>query len=168
MIDDLAEATVEPDGDAWTLIFIRDLRHPPKAVWTALTDPAELERWAPFVPSRDLGTAGEVTVTTVDGDQREDGPAVVRRAEAPAVLEYSWGDNVLRWELEPVGDGTRLILRHTLQDPDVAQFAAGWHICVAQMARLLDGEDVRAVRGHEAMEHGWAELREAYAAMINR
>ena len=46
--DQLADATVVPDGDAWTLIFVRDFRHPPEAVWAALTDPAELDRWAPF------------------------------------------------------------------------------------------------------------------------
>ena len=83
--DQLGDATVIPDGDAWTLIFVRDFRHPPKAVWAALTDPAELDRWAPFAPSRDLGATGEATLTMVDGDQREDLPATVHRVEAPSL-----------------------------------------------------------------------------------
>ena len=166
MTENLAEVSVVPDGDAWTLIFIRDLRHPPKVVWEALTDPAEIDRWAPFTASRDLGHTGEAMLTMVDGAQRDDLPAVVRRAEAPVLLEYSWGDDELRWELEAYGDGTRLILKHTVRDRDVAQFAAGWHICIATMERLLDGDDVRAIRGHEAMDHGWAELKEAYAEKL--
>jgi hypothetical protein len=48
----------------------------------------------------------------------------------------------------------------------VAQFAAGWHICLDTMQRRLDGADVRAVRGRAAMDHGWAQLRDAYAAKL--
>ena len=35
----LGDATVVPDDGRWTLIFVRDLRHPPAAVWAALTQP---------------------------------------------------------------------------------------------------------------------------------
>ena len=93
-------------------------------------------------------------------------PAEVRRAEPPVLLEYTWGDDLLRWELEPAGDGTRLTLRHTVADPDVAQFAAGWHICLDRMELRLAGEDVHAIRGDEAREHGWEELRDAYAERL--
>jgi len=167
--DQLADATVVPDGDAWTLIFVRDFRHPPKAVWAALTDPAELDRWAPFAASRDLGAAGEATLTMVDGDQRDDLPATVRRAEAPSLLEYTWGEDLLRWELEPAGDGTRLTLRHTLRTPDIEdQVAAGWHLCFNQLDKVAGGQPVAAIRGHDAMDHGWADLRARYAAKFSR
>ncbi len=163
--DDLADATLTPDGDAWTLVFVRDLRHPPAAVWSALTDPDRLDRWAPFAASRDLGTTGDATLTMVDGAEREDLPATVRRAEAPVLLEYTWGDDLLRWELEPVGGGTRLTLRHTLAERGTgAMAAAGWHLCLGWLDRLLGGEPVEAVRGGAAMDHGWEDLRDAYAA----
>ena len=41
----LADASVEAAGDRWTLVFVRELRQPPPAVWTALTDPAQLDQW---------------------------------------------------------------------------------------------------------------------------
>ena len=167
--DELADASFGPDGAAWTLVFVRDLEHPPAAVWAALTDPAEIDRWAPFAASRDLGRTGDATLTTVDGDRRDDLPARVRRAEAPAVLEYTWGDDLLRWELTPTGAGTRLTLRHTMADPGYgAMTAAGWHLCAVQLGKLLGGEPVRAVRGSAAMDHGWQDLRDAYAARIGR
>ena len=157
------DATVVPDGDRWTLIFIRDLRQPPARVWTALTDPAEVDRWAPF--TGDLTRLGETTLTMVDGNDRTEMPATVLRSEPPALLEYTWGEDRLRWELEPAGDGTRLILRHTLAEPGSgAMVAAGWHLCADVLQRLLDGEPVTAIRGREAMNHGWAGLRDAYAA----
>ena len=165
----LAEASVVPDGDDWTLIFIRDLRHPPGAVWAALTDPAELDQWAPFAADRDLGATGDTTLTMIDGDTRMPLPATVRRADPPVLLEYSWGDDVLRWELAPTDGGTRLTLRHTLAKPDQdAMIAAGWHLCVAVLARLLDGDPVGVIRGQNALEYGWEGLRDGYADMFKR
>ena len=34
-------ARVLKDGERWTLILVRDLRHRPEKVWQALTDPAQ-------------------------------------------------------------------------------------------------------------------------------
>jgi activator of Hsp90 ATPase-like protein len=59
-------AQIRKDGDKWTLIFVRDLRHPPEKVWQALTDPAHLREWAPFEADGSLGTVGStVKLTTV-------------------------------------------------------------------------------------------------------
>jgi uncharacterized protein YndB with AHSA1/START domain len=163
----VGDATVVPDGDAWTLIFIRQLSHPPAAVWRALTDPAEIDRWAPFAAARDLGTAGDTTLTVIDRDERVVMPATVLRAEAPRLLEYTWGEDRLRWELEPDGGGTRLTLRHTLSRRDTdAMVAAGWHLCFVVLDRLLAGDPVGPIRGRDAMDHGWAELRDAYAEKL--
>ena len=51
-----AGARCEKDGEKWTLVLVRELRHPPKKVWQALTDPAQLREWAPFDADRSLGT----------------------------------------------------------------------------------------------------------------
>jgi uncharacterized protein YndB with AHSA1/START domain len=165
----LADARVVPDGAAWTLIFIRDLKHPPPRVWQALTDPAELDQWAPFTADSDLATPGETTLTMVDGDTRMPLAAVVRVSRSPELLEYNWGDDVLRWELAPIDGGTRLTLRHTLAKPDMdAMVAAGWHLCLAVLDRLLDGDPVGVIRGQEALNHGWERLRAGYAEKFAR
>ena len=43
-----AGAEVRKDGEKWTLILVRELRHAPVKVWQALTEPAQLREWAPF------------------------------------------------------------------------------------------------------------------------
>jgi uncharacterized protein YndB with AHSA1/START domain len=50
----------------WTIILTRELRHPVKRVWEALTEPGQLRQWAPFTADRDLTTTGEVTMTMLD------------------------------------------------------------------------------------------------------
>ncbi|MCM0677643.1 SRPBCC family protein [Micromonospora phytophila] len=159
-----AEVALDDTGDRPTLVFVRDLRHRPDAVWSALTDPARLREWAPFLADRDLGSPGAAVLTLVDGEHTEDHPATVRRAEPPHLLEYTWGEDLLRWELVPAGTGTRLTLRHTVADRGTAPMAAaGWHLCLDVAERLLDGDPVGPIRGAEAMDFGWAQLRDAYA-----
>ena len=144
----LAHIECRPSGDRWTLVFVRDLRHPPEKVWAALTDPAQLREWSPFIADRDLGRPGGATLTMIDGEHAEDLPATVTRAEPPTLLEYTWGKDLLRWELAPKERGTRLTLQHTIEDRDwVPKVAAGWHICLVVAERLLDGDANRSHPG---------------------
>ncbi len=78
----LADVERRADGDRWTLVFVRVLRHAPDRVWAALTEPAQLEAWAPFTADRDLGSTGDATLTMIDGDVAEDlaGVGASRRA----------------------------------------------------------------------------------------
>jgi uncharacterized protein YndB with AHSA1/START domain len=163
----LAEVDCTADEDRWTLVFVRDLRHSPEKVWVALTDPAHLREWAPYDASRDLGGLGDVTLTMIDGDTSEELPASVTRAEPPTLLEYTLGTDLLRWELAANGAGTRLTLRHTVQDREwVPKVAAGWHICLVVAEHLLDGEPIGPIRGAEAQRFGWQELHDAYAETL--
>ncbi|HEY5195841.1 MAG TPA: SRPBCC family protein [Solirubrobacteraceae bacterium] len=161
----LAEVTAHQDGDRWTVVFVRDLKHPPAAVWTALTDPEQLARWAPYTAGRNLGATGPATLTMLDADgPGELPPAEVTRADPHVLLEYDWGGDRLRWELAPTAGGTRLRLSHTVASRDlVSKVAAGWHLCILVADRLLDGAPIGPIRGQDAMNYGWGDLEAAYA-----
>src|SRR5581483_11007789 len=104
-----AGARIEKDGDKWTLVLVRELRHPPEKVWRALTEPAHLREWAPFDADRSLGRVGNVQLTTVGAPKPLVSETQVKRADEPRLLEYNWGGQDIRWELEPMpGGGTRL------------------------------------------------------------
>ncbi|MGH7445104.1 MAG: SRPBCC family protein [Longimicrobiales bacterium] len=159
------DAQVERAGERWVLVFVRTLKHSPERVWRALTDPAELSEWASFDPDRDLGSPGRVTLTMAGGDGQEKAAGSVLRAEPPTLLEYRWGDDVLRWELEPAGTGTRLILRHQVSGPEwLSKVAAGWHICIDVADAFMSGAPVGRIVADDAMKHGWERLNEEYAA----
>jgi uncharacterized protein YndB with AHSA1/START domain len=163
----LAEVDCVAHEDGWTLVFVRELSHPPDKVWAALTDPAQLREWSPFTADRDLGSVGDAILMMIDGETTEDLPAVVDRAEQPALLEYTWGTDRLRWELSQIESGTRLTLRHTVADLDwVPKVAAGWHICLAVAERLLAGDPVGPIVGENARNYGWDELHDAYAERL--
>jgi uncharacterized protein YndB with AHSA1/START domain len=159
-----AGAKVRKDGDTWTLILVRDLRHPPAMVWQALTDPTHLSEWAPFDADRNLAAVGPVKLTTVGMPTPQVSETAVTRAEAPRLLEFSWGGNDLRWQLEPLGDGTRLTLWHSIDRGFISWGAAGWHVCLDVLERLLAGEPIGRIVGTEAMQFdGWQRLTTEYA-----
>ena len=158
-----AGAKVEKDGEKWTLVLVRELRHPPAKVWQALTDPAELSEWAPFDADRNLGAPGPVKLSTVGAPKPHVAETVVKRAEAPRLLEYTWSGD-LRWELEPLGGGTRLTLWHNIDRRYIAWGAAGWQICFDVLDRLLAGERLGRIVGPEAMKvEGWQRLTGEFA-----
>ena len=87
-------AQIRKDGETWTLVLVRELRHSPEKVWEALTDPAHLREWAPFDADGNLGTTGsKVKLTTIGAPKEMISETTVTRAEAPKVLEYKWGGN---------------------------------------------------------------------------
>jgi uncharacterized protein YndB with AHSA1/START domain len=151
-------AQVRKDGEKWTLILVRELRHAPEKVWQALTDPAHLREWAPFVTDAGLGTVGSANLTWVGTGRSQ--VTSVTRADAPKVLEY--GD--IRWELEAFGDGTRLTLWHSIDHRFISWGAAGWHICFDVLDHLLSGTPIGRMAGPEAVKFGgWQRLNAEYA-----
>jgi hypothetical protein len=147
------------DENMWTLILVRELRHSPEKVWQALTDPAQLREWAPFVVDGSLGTVGATVNLTWVGN-----PAPIEtrvtRADAPEVLEY--GD--IRWELEAFGSGTRLTLWHNIDRRFISWGAAGWHISFDVLDHLLSGNPIGRIVGADAMKFaGWKRLVAEYA-----
>ena len=152
-------AQVRKEGDKWTLILVRELRHSPDKVWQALTDPVQLREWAPFVVDGNLNTVGATVNLTWVGNPSPQ-KTMVTRADAPQALEF--GD--IRWELEPLGTGTRLTLWHNIDRRFIAWGAAGWHICFDVLERLLGGAPISRIAGADAMNlAGWQRLVADYA-----
>jgi uncharacterized protein YndB with AHSA1/START domain len=159
-------ASVRHDHGQWTLVFVRELPHPPHKVWAALTDPANLREWAPFDADRNLGSTGPAQLTMA-GPEPEQLESVVRQADEPVLLEYTWGGDVLRWQLEEIATGTRLTLHHTLEDRSwLSKVTAGWHICIDVLERALDGRPVGRVVADAARVVGWERLNAEYAAQF--
>jgi uncharacterized protein YndB with AHSA1/START domain len=151
-------ARVLKDGEKWTLILVRELRHAPEKVWQALTDPAHLRQWAPYDADGNMGKVGTVILTWL-GTQK---PVETRvtRADAFKVLEY----DDTRWELEAFDGGTRLTLWHSIDRRYIAWGTAGWHICFEVLTQVLSGIAIARIAGADAMKFpGWKRLKDEYA-----
>jgi uncharacterized protein YndB with AHSA1/START domain len=152
------------DGENWSLVLARELRHPPMKAWQALTDPAQLREWAPFDADTSLGSVGPAKLTTIGAPKPMVSATQVTRAEAPKLLEYRWGDNEMRWQLEPLGSGTRLTLWTSINRNWIAMGAAGWQICLDVLDHFIAGDPLGRMVGPETMQlEGWQRLTAEYA-----
>jgi len=158
----------DPSGEKWTLVLVRELRHPPAKVWTALTDPEHLREWAPFDADRNLGAVGTAMLTTVGAPAPHVTESEVKRADPPRLLEFNWGGFEIRWELEPLaGGGTRLTLWHNINRRFIAMGATGWHVCFDVLDRLLAGQPLGRIVGPEAFKvPGWQRLQAEYGKQL--
>lgn len=137
------------DGRA-ALRFERRYRQPIERVWRAITDPPEIRQWFPSDVEGDRAVGAELLF--VDDAQRAaaresgeptraDGPMIHGRVvsyDPPTVFAFTWGGELLRFELMREGDETVLVFTHLLSHPSVAaRNAAGWHACLAELDGLL-------------------------------
>ncbi len=154
--------------EEWTLVLVRELRHPPKKVWQALTDPAQLSAWAPFDADKNLGNAGAtVQLTTVGALVPLVSETTVTRADKPRALEYEWGGSKMRWELEDLGGATRLSLWHNIDHRFIAMGAAGWHVCFDVMDHMLSDTPLGRIVAGDAMKFdGWQRLHAEYQELF--
>lgn len=130
-----------------SLRFERLLTHPPDELWSALTEIDELSVWfpakieGPREPGASLRFVFPPEPGQVPADSTEEGATMSGEMlvfDSPQILEYTWEDDVLRWELDPRADGTLLTFTHTFADKArAAREASGWTICLESLEASL-------------------------------
>jgi uncharacterized protein YndB with AHSA1/START domain len=135
----MTDATLLTGGARPAVRLERFLPDPPPVVWQAITDREQLRSWFPC----DVVVAGgrwevgaaiafpfppEVIDMTLTGQ--------VLAVDEPAVLAFSWGEEILRFELSAVDGGTRLVLTDELAPGAAARNAAGWDACLDRLEGL--------------------------------
>lgn len=121
--------------------FERHLRHSVEKVWSSLTENEKLKKWFPELRVDDLREGGVIMFDMQDGSFEE---MRILELKPHSVLEYTWGEDRVRFELEPEPTGCCLVMiekivkltGHTPKD------LAGWHVCLAVMESLLNEEPV--------------------------
>src|SRR5947209_7083297 len=159
---DLGElGELEQHGDRWQLRFVRALPHPPEKVWRALTEPEHLAAWFPAEIHGDRALGAKLSFVFTHGEgPTQDGEVLT--FEPPTALEYRWGDELLRFDLERRGDGCVLTFVNTFDELGKAsRDAAGWHVCLDLLARDVDGEPP----ARDQMSR-WSDVHPAYVKRL--
>jgi uncharacterized protein YndB with AHSA1/START domain len=138
-------ASYQTVDDRPTLHFQRRIAHPVDAVWRALTEPDELEHWFPSSVEVELRVGGAMTFTFREHtlpDGSNTMPGEVTDVDPPRLLAFHWGEDHLRFELQPTGGGEHTLLRFTAllgAKDKAARDAAGWHVCLDRLEQHLGG-----------------------------
>ena len=144
------------------LRFERRYPHGLERVWRAVSDRAEMGAWFPSDVVGDRAVGAELlfddesqrAAAHASGEPtRDDGPPFGGRVvvyDPPTVFSFTWGGELLRFELVPDGDGTRLVFTQVLSHPSVAaRNGSGWHACLDALGRALGAPGAGAGGGAE-------------------
>jgi uncharacterized protein YndB with AHSA1/START domain len=158
--------TLESVGERWRLRFTRVLRHDPDTVWRAITEPEHLKAWFPDTISGEWTVGAKLTFSAAAA-AIPDFKGEVRAVEPPRLLEFSWGPDVLRFEIEPAPHGCTLTLLDTFDGQGkAARDAAGWHVCLDRLYAALDGEEAATGEEWQRLQRGYADTFGPAAATI--
>ncbi|WP_127580412.1 SRPBCC family protein [Paenibacillus koleovorans] len=153
-------ATIQKTEQGYTAHYVRHYSHSADLVWAYLTDNGYLQQWFSELRVDELRVGGLLKFDMQDGTFEE---MEILDLEPKSVLEYTWGEDRVRFELKPEGAaGCRLdfierigkLTDHTPRD------LAGWHVCLDVIAALLDGRTLE----RELEWKGWYEQYKARLA----
>lgn len=167
------------DGDTVVLRYQRELAHPPEKVWRAITESDHLRHWFPadIIGDRAAGAKLEIafwpeTIEQAGEEIEASGlslddavlPGRLLTWDPPRVFEFTWDREQLRFDLDPVDDGTRLLLTVRTDTPaprGYASTATGYHVCLDTLQAHLAGVE-SAIFDEAKIEV----LEETYAQML--
>jgi uncharacterized protein YndB with AHSA1/START domain len=121
--------------------FERHFKHSVEEVWSYLTENDKLAKWFSELRIDELRQGGFIKFDMQDGTFEE---MTILDLKTNSVLEYTWGEDIVRFELNQELGGCRLVLieniktitNHTPRD------LAGWHVCLDVIDALLDGRTI--------------------------
>lgn len=145
-------AVIQKAGNGYTARYERRLKHSVEKVWASLTENEKLAKWFSELRVDDLREGGSIKFDMQDGTFEE---MTILELKTNSVLEYTWGEDRVRFELYPEPGGCRLVFiefmtkltDHTPKD------LAGWHVCLDVIEALLDGGTIEDRKEHWAVWH---------------
>ena len=165
------------ENGRFVIRFERRFSRPMEEVWSALTMPERLQQWVGAnkvelelveggrMVTRTTGPQELVDAIIAEGGSLETRDTVLR-VEPPWLLEHTFGgmpDSIVRWELEPAGDGCILRLAHTepvdFDGKNGPRDMAGWHELLDLLAEHVVSGDARRAWSMER----WESHRDRYS-----
>jgi uncharacterized protein YndB with AHSA1/START domain len=109
----------------------------------------------------DLREGGLIKFDMGDGTFEE---MRITHLEPYSVLEYTWGEDEVRFELHPVQEGCRLVLTEIIHSmtSHTPRDLAGWHVCLDVIGALLDDRTL------ESRKDEWRSWYEKYQEHVDR
>jgi len=139
------------------LRFTRRLPHPPQRVWRALTEPEHIAAWFPTTIDGERAAGAPLHFTFRD----HEGPPMdgeMLAFDPPSQMELRWGEEIMRFELRPDGEGSVLTFTNIFDETGkAARDGAGWHSCLDLLGYAAGGQ-----QAPWSAADRWRQVHDAY------
>jgi uncharacterized protein YndB with AHSA1/START domain len=173
--DETSMGDVLRDGERVGLRFVRRFAHPVERVWSAITESDQLQFWMPcdIVGERLAGAEIKLPFWPAHVERYQLDETPTGRIEVwdpPAVFQWTWGGDSLRFELNRTDGGTTMTFTTWLESPDLegaSNAGSGYHVCLDHLRVLLNtGSAPPLVEGEEAARRLQPEYAERLGAEL--
>ncbi|MCU9614741.1 SRPBCC family protein [Caldibacillus lycopersici] len=120
----------------YTATFERQFQAPIEEVWSWLTVNEKLSQWFSELHIDQLRDGGLITFDMGNGAFEE---MVITDYQKQEVLEFTWADDLVRFELTEEAYGCKLIFIEKIKTitEHTAKDLAGWHVCLDVIEALI-------------------------------
>lgn len=141
--------------------FERQLTHSASEVWSFLTENEMLALWFAELRIEDLREGGLIKFDMQNGTFEE---MKITALQHESILEFTWAEDSVRFELSPNPKGCLLVLNETIQTltPHTPRDLAGWHVCLEVIQHLLEGTTL------ESRKDEWNKWYAQYREVISK
>ncbi len=134
-------AHIEKVENGYTATYERHLNHSVQEVWSYLTENEKLPKWFSELRVEELRKSGVIKFDMGDGTFDD---LSILDLKVNSVLEFSWWEDTVRFELTEESNGCflRLIEKINTITDHTPKDLAGWHVCLDVIEALLDGRTI--------------------------
>jgi uncharacterized protein YndB with AHSA1/START domain len=110
-------------------------------VWSMLTENENVKKWFPELSIVDLQKGGQILFDFQNGTYEKFKILDVKLGSA---LEFTWGEDVVRFELYTEADGCTLVMNEKIKhiSNHTPRDLAGWHVCIEVIKALVEGNEM--------------------------
>ncbi len=106
-------------------------------VWAAISNQDEITAWMQYPTTLDPKPGGKIHIDFSSQGSLE---GIVCNIEPLRLLIYTWGDSLVKWEIEEASGKTQLHFAHIGVRPELLTgLGAGWHAFLDQLEDHLTG-----------------------------
>ncbi len=135
-------------GDIVEVTFHRRYARPIAKVWAALATPERISDWFANTTINRMEVGGQIALDFKDENYRAVGEIVIYTPMQ--TFAWTWSEldgsdtTLVRWDLEPDGDGCKVTLTHSGLTPSQgADVGPGWHAHLQAIEDAADGRQTQ-------------------------
>lgn len=157
-------ATLTKSNNEFIATFERTFDQPVEKVWAVLTENNQLAKWMSHLEIKDMRKGGLIIFNYNDGSGQTE-EMKITDYEHQSVIEFEWGNDIVRFEVHPSEIGAFLILKEFIKEltDHTPKDLAGWHMCLNVFRDVVNGTVNQLPNNNE-----WEKLYKEYIKLVEQ
>ncbi|WP_158599730.1 SRPBCC family protein [Lysinibacillus halotolerans] len=132
-------------------------------VWDVLTNNEKLKLWMHHLEITNLGKGGHIKFHFHDGSGNVE-DITITDFEEGRVLAFEWGNDIVRFAIQPKNKGTQLIMKQIISEitDHTPKDLAGWHVCLLHFSDVVNKQFIHYP------ENEWEKWYEKYKEQVEK